>query len=69
MKYFLILVIRFYRACAAPFLGPCCRFTPSCSFYAEEALRKKGVLPGAWLAFQRLCKCHPFHSGGFDPVR
>ncbi len=69
MKHFLILVIRFYRACVAPFFGPCCRFTPSCSLYAEEALRKKGALSGARLALQRLCKCHPFHPGGFDPVQ
>ena len=68
MKYFLIVAIRIYRACVSPLLGPCCRFTPSCSVYAEEALRKKGALPGAWLALQRLCKCHPFHPGGFDPA-
>ena len=69
MKHLLILAIRFYRACAASFFGPCCRFTPSCSAYAEEALRKKGAFPGAWLAIQRVCKCHPFHAGGFDPVQ
>jgi hypothetical protein len=68
VKNFLILMIRFYRAVGAPFLGPCCRFTPSCSVYAEEALNKKGALAGTWLAFQRFCKCHPFHAGGFDPV-
>lgn len=69
MKNFLIFVIRFYRAGGAPLLGPCCRFTPSCSAYAEEALKKKGALVGTWLAFQRFCKCHPFHAGGFDPVQ
>ncbi len=69
VNHFLILVVRFYRACVAPLLGPCCRFTPSCSVYAEEALRKKGAISGTRLAFQRLCKCHPFHSGGFDPVQ
>ena len=69
MKHFLISAIRIYRICIAPLFGPCCRFTPSCSVYAEEALRKKGALSGARLAIQRLCKCHPFHSGGFDPVQ
>jgi hypothetical protein len=69
VKHFLILVVRLYRACVAPLLGPCCRFTPSCSAYAEEALSKKGALSGARLTLQRLCKCHPFHPGGFDPVQ
>ncbi|MFH1208340.1 MAG: membrane protein insertion efficiency factor YidD [Candidatus Omnitrophota bacterium] len=69
MKHFLIFAIRFYRACGASLLGPCCRFTPSCSVYAEEALNKKGALAGARLALRRLCKCHPFHAGGFDPVQ
>jgi putative membrane protein insertion efficiency factor len=69
VKHLLIFAIRFYRACGAPLLGPCCRFTPSCSAYAEEAMSKKGVFAGAWLALQRLCKCHPFRAGGFDPVQ
>ncbi|MFH0985674.1 MAG: membrane protein insertion efficiency factor YidD [Candidatus Omnitrophota bacterium] len=68
MKQLLVLAIRFYRACVAPFFGPGCRFTPSCSVYAEEAINKKGAMRGASLAIQRLCKCHPFHPGGFDPV-
>jgi hypothetical protein len=68
MKQFLIFVVHLYRVCIAPLLGPCCRFTPSCSVYAEEALRKKGVLAGSLLALRRLCKCHPFHPGGFDPA-
>ena len=68
MKHFLILAIRLYRVCVAPLLGPCCRFTPSCSVYAEEALNKKGVFAGAWLALRRLSSCHPFHDAGSDPV-
>ena len=68
MKQFLILSIRFYRALISPLLGPCCRFTPSCSAYAEEALQKKGARSGVRLLFLRICKCHPFHPGGFDPV-
>jgi putative membrane protein insertion efficiency factor len=69
VKQIFILLIRLYRACAAPFLGPCCRFSPSCSAYAEEALAKKGFLIGTKLMLQRLCKCHPFHPGGYDPVQ
>jgi len=68
VKHFLIFVIHIYRAALAPLLGPSCRFTPSCSAYAEESLRKKGAWEGGRLAIQRLCKCHPFHPGGFDPV-
>jgi len=69
VNFFLILVIRFYRVFIAPLLGPCCRFTPSCSVYAEEALKKKGSLAGTKLLLLRICKCHPFHPGGFDPVQ
>ena len=68
MKQFLVLMIRFYRVLVAPLLGPCCRFTPSCSVYAEDALNKKGAWSGSLLALRRLCKCHPFHPGGFDPA-
>jgi hypothetical protein len=49
-------------------LGPCCRFQPSCSLYAEEAITKKGALVGSALAVKRLLKCHPFNPGGFDPL-
>lgn len=68
MKQVLIYLVRLYRACVAPLLGPCCRFTPSCSAYTEEALMKKGAFAGGMLALARICKCHPFHPGGFDPV-
>ena len=68
MKQLLILTVRLYRAILSPLLGPCCRFTPSCSVYAEEALQKKGALAGARQAILRVCKCHPFHPGGIDPV-
>lgn len=53
-----------------PFLGPrgVCRFTPTCSQYAKEALGKYGALKGGWLALCRVCRCHPFHPGGYDPV-
>lgn len=68
VKHFLILLLRCYRAVFSPLLGPCCRFIPSCSAYAEEALQKKGALAGTKAALLRICKCHPFHPGGSDPV-
>jgi hypothetical protein len=69
VKQFLILMVRFYRATISPLFGPCCRFIPSCSVYAEEALQKKGAFSGAKISLLRICKCHPFHPGGFDPVQ
>jgi putative membrane protein insertion efficiency factor len=68
MKQALVFLIRCYRAAIRPLFGPCCRFSPSCSVYAEEALKQKGIFRGLFLALKRLCKCHPFHPGGFDPV-
>ncbi|MDH4186180.1 MAG: membrane protein insertion efficiency factor YidD [Nitrospira sp.] len=58
-----------YRYWISPFLGPACRFEPSCSVYASTAISRYGVLNGLWLAFCRLLKCHPFHPGGTDPVK
>ena len=65
---FFIAVIRLYQAALRPFLGPACRFEPSCSQYAEEALRLHGPLQGTRLAVWRICRCHPFSTGGLDPV-
>lgn len=65
---FLIGLIRSYQACLSPLLGPCCRFHPSCSRYAVEAIRRHGAWRGLALGIGRLLKCHPFHPGGFDPV-
>jgi putative membrane protein insertion efficiency factor len=67
-KTLLLLLIRFYQLCISPLLGPKCRFYPSCSSYAMEAIQVHGAAKGGWLATRRLCKCHPFHPGGFDPV-
>jgi len=62
------LFIRAYRYAASPLLGMHCRFHPSCSAYALEALERHGTARGAWLALRRLSRCHPWHPGGHDPV-
>ncbi len=64
----LIFLIRFYRYAISPQLGRACRFHPSCSEYAIEALHRHGLLAGIWLATRRVARCHPWHPGGFDPV-
>ena len=64
----LLLAIDVYRALLAPLVGGYCRFVPSCSLYAAEAVRRHGARRGAALAGRRLLRCHPFHAGGFDPV-
>ncbi|MBP7839902.1 MAG: membrane protein insertion efficiency factor YidD [Acidaminococcaceae bacterium] len=68
MKTLCILFIRFYQLFISPLFPPTCRFYPTCSQYAIEAIQKKGVLRGVWLAIKRIAKCHPFHPGGYDPV-
>lgn len=69
MKVVLIFLIRAYRLVISPLLPPSCRFTPTCSEYAMQAIEKYGALRGAYLGARRLLRCHPFHSGGYDPVR
>lgn len=64
----LIWLIRLYQYLLSPLLGPCCRFTPSCSAYAIEALRQHGLVRGGWLTVSRVLRCSPWHPGGFDPV-
>jgi hypothetical protein len=68
MKEGLIFVIHLYRHTLSTLLGPCCRFTPSCSSYALLSVERFGIIEGAFLIFKRLLKCHPFHPGGYDPV-
>ena len=64
----LIALIRFYRYAISPLLGSSCRFHPSCSEFAIEALERHGLLTGTGLALRRVLRCHPWHPGGFDPV-
>jgi putative membrane protein insertion efficiency factor len=68
MRAVLIALIRVYQLFLSPLLGNHCRFYPSCSQYAREALERHGVLRGGWLAMRRLSRCHPWHPGGLDPV-
>ena len=64
----MILLIRAYRLFFSPWIGQQCRFHPTCSTYAIEAIRRHGAMRGAWLAAKRLGRCHPWHEGGIDPV-
>jgi len=68
VKTLLLLLLRAYQTAISPLLGPNCRFYPTCSAYAAEAIRVHGAARGSFLAARRLCKCHPWHPGGFDPV-
>lgn len=63
-----IALVKFYRYAISPMLGNNCRFEPSCSEYAVEALHRHGAGKGLWLSFRRLGRCHPWHPGGYDPV-
>ncbi|MDR1567034.1 MAG: membrane protein insertion efficiency factor YidD [Treponema sp.] len=63
-----LLILRFYQSAVSPFFPPCCRYTPTCSAYAYEAVERYGCVRGLFLAFRRLLRCHPFHAGGYDPV-
>ena len=68
MKSVLIALVRFYRYAISPMLGRNCRFHPTCSEYAIEALERHGALRGGWMAAKRVGRCHPFNPGGYDPV-
>ena len=68
MKKLLLWLISFYRRNISPMKPPCCRFIPTCSEYALEAVEKYGAFKGGLMALRRVLKCHPFHKGGYDPV-
>ncbi|MDO4811762.1 MAG: membrane protein insertion efficiency factor YidD [Eubacteriales bacterium] len=68
MKRVLLAVFRFYQRSVSPLFPPRCRYIPTCSEYAVEAVEKYGALKGGWLALKRFLRCHPFHRGGYDPV-
>jgi putative membrane protein insertion efficiency factor len=69
LKNILIFLIKFYRHAISPYKpAPCCRFIPTCSEYALQAVEKYGALKGSFLALKRILKCHPFHKGGYDPL-
>ncbi len=67
-KKCILLMIRFYKREISPMLPPSCRFTPTCSEYALQAVEKYGALKGGYLALRRILRCNPFHKGGYDPV-
>lgn len=68
MKYLLILLVKFYRRWISPLKPPSCRFIPTCSEYAVQALQKYGAIKGSYLAIKRVLRCHPFSKGGYDPL-
>ncbi|MEM8640428.1 MAG: membrane protein insertion efficiency factor YidD [Cyanobacteria bacterium P01_G01_bin.54] len=68
MRYLLLLLIRLYRWFISPLFPPTCRFQPTCSQYALQAVERFGPWRGSWLALKRIGRCHPFHPGGYDPV-
>lgn len=68
MKYILTAIIKFYKIFISPLFPPSCRFQPTCSTYAIEAIQSHGAIKGSWMAMKRISKCHPLHEGGYDPV-
>ena len=68
LKKVLIGLVRVYRIVISPLFPPCCRYYPTCSAYAVQAIRMHGPIPGAWLALKRVARCHPWAPGGLDPV-
>lgn len=68
MKHLAVALLRLYKYAISPMLPPSCRFTPTCSEYAAEAISRYGVIKGSYLGIRRILRCHPFSAGGYDPV-
>jgi putative membrane protein insertion efficiency factor len=68
LKKIIIIPIWLYQVALAPYLTPCCRFQPTCSAYAHQAINKHGIIKGIWLAGKRILRCHPYGKSGYDPV-
>jgi putative membrane protein insertion efficiency factor len=69
MKYLVLEILKLYTTLISPFLPPACRFTPTCSVYATEAVEKYGAFKGTWMGVKRILRCQPFCKGGYDPVQ
>jgi putative membrane protein insertion efficiency factor len=69
VRRILISLLKLYKVAISPLLPPSCRFVPTCSEYAREAIVRYGALRGMWMSLYRLLRCHPFHPGGYDPVK
>ncbi|MFQ5707927.1 MAG: membrane protein insertion efficiency factor YidD [bacterium] len=69
MKHIAIALVKLYQVFISPLFPPSCRFYPSCSEYAVQSIKKFGLLKGVWYTAKRISKCHPFHPGGYDPVK
>jgi len=69
LKKILLKVIRFYRKYISPLKAPCCIYVPTCSEYAIEAIERYGAIKGGFMALKRILRCHPYHKGGYDPVK
>ncbi len=69
MKKILLLIIKGYQKIISPMFPPSCRFYPTCSEYSYESIKKHGAIKGSWYSIIRVSKCHPFHPGGYDPVK
>jgi putative membrane protein insertion efficiency factor len=69
MMFVLVSLLKLYKAAISPLLPPSCRFVPTCSEYAREAIERYGAARGLWMGTMRILRCHPFHAGGYDPVK
>lgn len=69
LRYAFVSLLKLYKAFISPLLPPSCRFVPTCSDYAREAIEQYGAVRGLWMGARRLLRCHPFHPGGYDPVK